>query len=77
MLRQLIEELPMPSDPPLIEEIGRVFGVEGDFWLSFFCLEVRIGSDVPHQVPFVFDINHILRHFAGISGLLILMSMLI
>lgn len=29
LLRQLIEELPMPSDPPLIEEIGRVFGVEG------------------------------------------------
>ena len=37
----------------------------------FFGLEVRIGSDVPYQVPFVFDINHILRHFAGISGLLI------
>eukprot|EP00438_Fugacium_kawagutii_P033204 Skav219818 [mRNA] locus=scaffold147:412250:415612:+ [translate_table: standard] len=29
LLRQLIEELPMPSDPPLIEEISRVFGVEG------------------------------------------------
>ena len=40
------------------------------FLAVFFCLEVRIGSDVPYQVPFVFDINHILRHFAGISGLL-------
>eukprot|EP00931_Biecheleriopsis_adriatica_P077146 TRINITY_DN50766_c0_g1_i1.p1 TRINITY_DN50766_c0_g1~~TRINITY_DN50766_c0_g1_i1.p1 ORF type:complete len:556 (-),score=105.11 TRINITY_DN50766_c0_g1_i1:51-1718(-) len=29
ILRQLNEELPMPSDPPLVEEIGRVFGIEG------------------------------------------------
>mmetsp|Transcript_28462 Transcript_28462/g.65987 ORF Transcript_28462/g.65987 Transcript_28462/m.65987 type:complete len:557 (+) Transcript_28462:36-1706(+) len=29
LLKQLIDELPLPSDPPLIEEIGRVFGVEG------------------------------------------------
>ena len=29
LLRQLIDELPLPSDPPLIDEIGRVFGVEG------------------------------------------------
>lgn len=29
LLRQLLEDLPSPSDPPLIEEIGRAFGVEG------------------------------------------------
>lgn len=29
ILRQILEELPTPSDPPLVEEIGRVFGVEG------------------------------------------------
>eukprot|EP00930_Biecheleria_cincta_P071911 TRINITY_DN59367_c0_g1_i1.p1 TRINITY_DN59367_c0_g1~~TRINITY_DN59367_c0_g1_i1.p1 ORF type:complete len:561 (+),score=116.62 TRINITY_DN59367_c0_g1_i1:70-1752(+) len=28
ILRQILEELPTPSDPPLVEEIGRVFGVE-------------------------------------------------
>eukprot|EP00927_Polykrikos_kofoidii_P075320 TRINITY_DN7145_c0_g1_i4.p1 TRINITY_DN7145_c0_g1~~TRINITY_DN7145_c0_g1_i4.p1 ORF type:complete len:559 (+),score=102.26 TRINITY_DN7145_c0_g1_i4:34-1677(+) len=29
VLERLLEELPAPSDPPLLEEIGRVFGVEG------------------------------------------------
>lgn len=28
VLRQLLVDLPLPSDPPLIEEIGRVFGFE-------------------------------------------------
>lgn len=29
ILHQMADELPLPSDPPLVEEIGRVFGVEG------------------------------------------------
>lgn len=29
VLRQMLVDLPLPSDPSLIEEIGRVFGVEG------------------------------------------------
>eukprot|EP00427_Karlodinium_veneficum_P018580 CAMPEP_0169127954 /NCGR_PEP_ID=MMETSP1015-20121227/36297_1 /TAXON_ID=342587 /ORGANISM="Karlodinium micrum, Strain CCMP2283" /LENGTH=524 /DNA_ID=CAMNT_0009191799 /DNA_START=51 /DNA_END=1621 /DNA_ORIENTATION=- len=29
ILRQLLDELPLPHDPPLIEELGRIFGVAG------------------------------------------------
>jgi hypothetical protein len=29
ILHQMLDELPLPSDPPLIEELGRVFGVSG------------------------------------------------
>jgi len=40
VMRQMLEDLPLPSDPPLIQEIGRAFGVEG-------VNELR-GAEPPH-----------------------------
>merc|ERR1712012_1044231 len=34
VLRQLLVDLALPSDPQLIDEIGRVFGIEGVFDLQ-------------------------------------------
>lgn len=42
VLKQLLIDLPLPSDPPLIEEIGRAFGVEGA--MAFRCAALPYGE---------------------------------
>mmetsp|Transcript_8934 Transcript_8934/g.27746 ORF Transcript_8934/g.27746 Transcript_8934/m.27746 type:complete len:452 (-) Transcript_8934:90-1445(-) len=44
VLHQMLEELPLPSDPSLLEEIGRAFGVEGAAGLRGASSPMAVGS---------------------------------